>query len=105
MIQDPDYARIFTKARIIAWQEGYALAVHGSTTRDLDLLAVPWTENNCSPERLTQRIAGTCDLGLESPKPSLMPHNRKTWTLIFKEFGDPRWIDLSVICPTTEPTP
>lgn len=48
-IIDPDYARIFTVARLLAWQEGYALAMHGSFTRDLDLLAVPWTDKRLSP--------------------------------------------------------
>ena len=43
-IIDPDYARVYTQARIIAWQYGYACVMHGSFTRDLDLLLVPWTE-------------------------------------------------------------
>lgn len=44
MIADPDYARIFTQARILAWQYGYACLAHGSFTRDLDLLLVPWAD-------------------------------------------------------------
>jgi len=55
MISDPDYARIFTMARCLAWQEGYALLLHGTATRDLDLLAVPWTERACEPSYLVRR--------------------------------------------------
>ena len=97
MIQDPDYARIFTKARCKAWQCGYALSFHGTGTRDLDLLAVPWVDEIQSVANLVTSIADACDLSIQGP-PKTQPHNRKTWTLIFKEFGDPRWVDLSVIC-------
>lgn len=41
-IIDPDYARIYSQVRIIAWQYGYSCSAQGSFTRDLDLLLVPW---------------------------------------------------------------
>lgn len=103
-IIDPDYARIFTIARCIAWSQGYALVMHGSFTRDLDLLAVPWTERATDAEHLVQRIAGTLtelDLLVKNPEaPSqatAKPHGRLAWTMTFKTFGDPRFIDLSVM--------
>lgn len=43
-IIDPDYGRVFTMARLLAWQYGYSCCVQGSFTRDLDLLLTPWTE-------------------------------------------------------------
>ena len=37
---------------------GYAIAVHGSRIRDLDLLAVPWIENTAiTPTMLADGIA------------------------------------------------
>ena len=36
-IIDPDYARVFTMARCLAWQEGYALAMHGGWHPDVPL--------------------------------------------------------------------
>lgn len=36
----------------VAQKCGYALAVHGSMTRDLDLIAVPWVKKAYSPESL-----------------------------------------------------
>lgn len=39
----PDLCPIFHR-------HGYALAVHGSLARDLDLIAVPWTESPSPPD-------------------------------------------------------
>jgi hypothetical protein len=96
-IIDPDYARIFTIARCIAWSEGYSLLMHGSFTRDLDLVAVPWREGACEPEHLVSRIADSADLRSVSTDPGEKAHGRLAWTLVFKAFGDPRFVDLSVM--------
>lgn len=103
-IIDPDYARIFTMARVLAWQEGYALLFHGSFTRDLDLIAVPWTATACDPEHLVARIAEASDLNIlgkqnaeETKHGSPKEHGRRAWTLTFKAFGDPRFVDFSIM--------
>lgn len=96
-IIDPDYARIFTMARCLAWAEGYALLFHGSFTRDLDLIAVPWTAAACEPDHLQRRIVAAADLRSLDEKPSTKEHGRLVWTLVFKGFGDPRFIDFSVM--------
>ncbi|MCC2547739.1 hypothetical protein LJY25_14885 [Hymenobacter sp. BT175] len=38
------YANYFGILKDVAQQHGYALALHGSFVRDMDLIAVPWTE-------------------------------------------------------------
>lgn len=99
-IIDPDYARVFTKARCIAWQYGYAVLMNGSFTRDLDLLLVPWTDQasrSISPQYLIQRICSTCQLRENGHPPTSKPHGRTAYTLLFNEFGDPRFIDISFI--------
>lgn len=98
-ILDPDYARAYTVIRKLAWEEGYAIGLHGSFTRDLDLIAVPWADKACDPEHLVRRICAVEFLGLrEHPKgPGDKPHGRRAWTLLFKEFSDPRFIDLSIM--------
>lgn len=103
-IIDPDYARIFTMARVLAWQEGYALLFHGSFTRDLDLIAVPWAAQACEPEHLVMRIAEASDLNIlgkqkaeETVHGSPKEHGRRAWTLTFKAFGDPRFVDFSTM--------
>jgi hypothetical protein len=96
-IIDPDYARVFTMARVLAWQEGYALAMHGSFTRDLDLIAFPWTDKACEPDHLVRRVADATGLGLQSDQGSEHPHGRMVWTLLFPGFADPRFVDFGVM--------
>lgn len=97
MILDPDYARLFTIIRVVAWQHGYAIGLHGSFTRDLDLIAVPWAEKCCTAELLVERIAWNTDLQKQDDSPTTKPHGRLAWSLLFKEEKDPRWIDISVM--------
>ncbi|MBF8177697.1 hypothetical protein IXC47_08395 [Herminiimonas contaminans] len=54
-------------ARVLAWSEGYAITMHGSFTRDLYLLAVPWADRVCEPEH----------------PPSEKPHGRLAWTPLY----------------------
>lgn len=98
---DPDYARIYTVIRCLAWQEGYAAMMHGSFTRDLDIVAVPWTDKACEPEHLVRRVlASNLNLTEAAPgKPGSKPHGRRVWTLMLPEFGDPRFVDLSICQP------
>ena len=106
-IVDPDYARVFTQARIIAWQYGYACMMHGSFTRDLDLLLVPWTEQaGDNHDQLLKLIAESCDLRFRDGKDEVYestvdftdkPYGRKACSLFFKEPSDRRWIDISIV--------
>lgn len=50
------YAEILPVIRAVAKRAGYAIAVHGSTTRDLDLVAVPWIKKPLKPDTLVLRI-------------------------------------------------
>lgn len=50
------YAEILPITREVAKSCGYAIAVHGSMTRDLDLVAVPWIEKHLKAETLVLRI-------------------------------------------------
>lgn len=87
----------------VARTHGYALAVHGSVNRDLDLIAVPWVEN-CQP--VNKLMKAICKV-LGSPvrpdgTPAYdtvkeQPHGRITYAIITNGGG---YIDLSVIVPT-----
>ena len=49
----PQLAQIFVK-------NGYALAVHGSLQRDLDLIAVPWVATpDATPEQIVKELTET----------------------------------------------
>lgn len=40
---------------------GYAIAVHGSRRRDLDLVAIPWGENVDTPDQLRDALCAGLD--------------------------------------------
>lgn len=48
----PFYAAMYHGLCETARARGYALAIHGTVTSDLDLIACPWTEQACSAEEL-----------------------------------------------------
>lgn len=100
---DPDYARIFTQARIIAWQYGWACLAHGSFTRDLDLLLVPWLDRAMQEDAsyLVKRIAEVAGLEVAG-EPSDKPCGRRAWTLHLPGFSEVRWVDLSVLTPNAQ---
>ena len=47
--------------RQYAKEVGYAIGEHGSKERDLDLIAVPWSSNADSPEKLIQHLCEKLD--------------------------------------------
>ena len=99
-IIDPDYARIYTQARIIAWQYGYSCCAQGSFTRDLDLLLVPWAEGATKEiGGIIVRLADVCGLRIQGA-PSEKPHGRQAWTLMLPGFSEVRWVDVSAFQAT-----
>lgn len=81
------YAHALLMARATARAHGYALAVHGSQMRDLDLLAVPWVEEASTPEVLVEAIRkavnGTYSAGSQAGNDIItkQPHGRLTWAI------------------------
>lgn len=86
-------------ARNVARNQGYAVAVHGSGIRDLDLLAVPWIEDTAiSPLMLAESIAEALP-GVLHRKSVKKPHGRLAFTIVPRYlWGFDTWyIDLSVM--------
>jgi hypothetical protein len=83
--------------------QGYAVAVHGSLKRDIDLIAVAWTEQAKPPQELVKAIMGAVGGVLGNcfmlTALSDKPHGRLACTLVHPGFAGE--IDLSVIPPTT----
>lgn len=106
-IIDPGYARVFTQARIVAWQYGYACVMHGSFTRDLDLLMVPWEERaGDNHDQLLRLIASACNLAVPVDAARVIqwtkkPYGRIACSLSFTGFADRRWVDISFVPRTT----
>lgn len=70
----PNYGPVYAAALYpemcsLFQRHGYALAVHGSLARDLDLVAVPWSKEVSAPEAVLKdlteifavRVAGTAE--------------------------------------------
>ena len=84
--------------RLAARGCGYALAVHGSLARDIDLVAIPWTSSATSAKALVDRlcgvIAGICGRAHPLGEWTTKPHGRQA--LIIITSGDAE-IDLSIM--------
>lgn len=80
---------------------GYAVAVHGSLKRDIDLIAVAWTDGAYPPDQLVRSVQGAIGgvLGncLILGEPTAKPHGRIAYTLVHPGFAGE--IDLSIIPP------
>ena len=97
------YRKLCKEAR----KHGYALAIHGSLTRDLDVLAVPWVTKASSAEVLVVALAKACGaLNLCESEPveqflgtvSEKPHGRKAWVLLLTHMVDGgAYVDLGVM--------
>lgn len=92
----------------VARKFGYAIGLHGSMTRDLDLIAVPWTEAAAPAETLVEALRDAVDgfirndpphegnqYDLTTRSPSGKPHGRRAWSIYFA--GHRFYIDLSVM--------
>lgn len=92
------YASLLPILIPVAREHGYALAVHGSMLRDLDLIAVPWTAE-ASPaedlaEGLREGVGGSWKPYDTNGSRSAKPHGRRVWSI---HFGGGCYIDLSVM--------
>lgn len=120
----PFYAALYHGLCVIARKHGYALAIHGTVTSDLDLIAVPWVADAGDPvtlkDALMQHISAL-DYGdvhrrmglteetvqqiveqheknrkeiVDSEGATIKPHGRRAWNL-YMDFGAK--VDLSIL--------
>lgn len=50
------YLKVIPQVRAVLKDMGYAVAVHGSLTRDCDLVVVPWVENHATRLEVVARL-------------------------------------------------
>ena len=96
-------SHILEPMRTVARDAGYAITVHGSLARDIDLVAIPWVETHVMPaDFLVTRLAavvasitGRCNAMADWTE---KPHGRRAKTLMVwgERFGHVD-IDLSVM--------
>lgn len=104
------YAMLLPELIAAGRDVGYAVAPHGSMARDLDLVAVPWTEEAGTAEELILRLLAAsaghlCDGArkvegkdeLETVRGDVgkpKPHGRRAWTIFL---GNGLYLDVSVM--------
>lgn len=104
----PCYAVMYPVLVEIAKRHGYALAVHGSMTRDFDLLAAPWTEDAGEPQAMIEEMREAAQgvythhdfdhLLTPDRVASKKPHGRQAWSVHLTNkgaFGP--YLDISVM--------
>lgn len=94
----PAFAIWYAQFAKVARDHGYALAIHGTLARDVDLIAVPWVDGCSEPETLVNAIAWLISAPV-THGPEQKTNGRLAWTIgMFDGSG----IDLSVIAPNVQ---
>ena len=111
----PAYVGMYVILAEIAREHGYALAIHGTVSRDFDLVAIPWTETAGEPglliEKLREAVGGLIipsgtkggrydaargafvEAVIENP--AIKPHGRLAWNIHID--GGAAVLDVSVM--------
>lgn len=102
------YAVLYQELRAEAYLHGYALALHGSLQKDLDVVAIPWVAGAASEETLVKALCEKAS-GCIIPggqfrdgqwhtvtDPGWKPHGRKAYTILLMGH-DGGYVDLSVM--------
>jgi hypothetical protein len=92
------YASIYDDLRNAALKCGWALGLHGSLASDMDIMAMPWTEDATTVEVMVQALS---DCFSDNPYKDLhtiphygKPHNRVVYTMsIWKDY----YLDINII--------
>jgi len=119
-----EWMRVVREAIWMAWvtahSHGYALTVHGSLRRDIDVVAVPWTNEAISPDELAEKIVAwlvTVEVcHADAWKAAIKtreekPHGRLAWSISLKgplsltSRGEcAPYLELSVVAPASPPS-
>ncbi len=84
---------VLRRLRGVARAHGWALAVHGTMRRDLDLIGAPWTDAASAPDDLMSAFVaatGYAPMMGRGGAVSLRPHGRRSYLL-----KDPRAVVVS----------
>jgi hypothetical protein len=91
------YAERLPILRTVAREHGYALGLHGSGERDLDLIAAPWTEDASEAEVLVEALRVSINGVVAEPPSHIKPHGRRAWLIYLHLDGSRLYVDLSVM--------
>lgn len=89
----PMYVALYPELAKLTREHGYALAVHGSLGRDMDLVCIPWVEMPSEPDAVVTAITNKFAIRAVGGPPTMKSHGREAWTISIG-FGE-CFIDLS----------
>lgn len=96
-MKDPNYAPVYCalypELAKVTREHGYALAIHGSLARDMDLICIPWVPLPSQPATVVKALTEEFDIKEVGGPPTLKEHGRLAYTLSIA-FGE-CFIDLS----------
>lgn len=102
-----EYYGVLIKAlRHVAYRCGYALAVHGSLRRDIDLIACPWRDTAISAHVLIKYIQSATEeiIGFARIRkfdkdrlPEKKPCGRLAWSIYLTHDDNGPYLDISVM--------
>ncbi|HWT40978.1 MAG TPA: hypothetical protein VN081_06995 [Dongiaceae bacterium] len=99
----PMYCALYPQLAGVARRHGYALAIHGSLGRDMDLICIPWIEQPSEPAAVVSEITTTFSIRAVGGPPSIKPHGREAWSISIG-FGE-CFIDLSFMPRLSDSAP
>ena len=86
------YAFYYEELKVIAKEYGYNLVLHGSMNRDLDLIAIPWTDTPADEfkmiQHFEQHLTGFFGSTKEHYLFSLLPGGRKSYIININRGGE-----------------
>lgn len=95
----PWYAMTYIPLERVAWRHGYCLALHGSMGRDLDIVAIPWTDDADSPDVLLTAvckfIVGQAKVDIKPGPPTQKAHGRLAYAIPIGFYG--QYLDISIL--------
>lgn len=87
------YQQHIEAIRIAGRALGYAIGVHGSIDRDIDLIAAPWVDDAADPMILVEAIRRIVRGLIHTAEPEKKPHGRLAWSIHVHD----TYFDLSVL--------
>lgn len=98
------YHAVLKIAKHIGMEKGYAIAVHGSMTRDLDIVAIPWQTGCSTPRQFAdslKNVTGGGKIGFyDKDQKSIHGYFKYSIALPLSfESGEMPYIDMTVIPP------
>lgn len=75
------YAELLPVVRAVARTHGYAIGLHGSGVRDLDLIAVPWVAGASVAHVLVEAIRAAINGHIQEGYPLTKGRGRLVWSI------------------------